>query len=114
MDGILPPLMPPSLEPDFLLLRCHFNGYGDDTPDSNSRWSCSKENKTNKKKSEKDEKRKDWNPHNLTKAFKESHLEGNKWSFTTGDCNTFKKHNIIVKDEFPNPFKNLFLLSFSL
>ena len=34
--------MPLPLEPDFLSLRCYFNSYGDDTPDSNSRWSCSK------------------------------------------------------------------------
>ena len=41
LDGILPPLMPPPLEPNFLSLRCHFSGYGDDTSNSNSRWGCS-------------------------------------------------------------------------
>ena len=38
LDDIFPPL----LEPNILLLRCHFSGYGDDTPNSNSCWSCSK------------------------------------------------------------------------
>ena len=28
--------MPPLLEPDLLSLKCHFNCYGDNTPDSNS------------------------------------------------------------------------------
>ena len=41
LDDILPPLMPPPLELDFLSLECHFSGYKDDTPDSNSHWSCS-------------------------------------------------------------------------
>ena len=41
LNDILPHLMPPPLEPNFLFLRCHFSGYGDDTPDSNSHWSCS-------------------------------------------------------------------------
>ena len=41
LDDILPPLMLPPLEPDFLSLRCHFNGYGNDTLDSNFHWSCS-------------------------------------------------------------------------
>ena len=42
LDDILPPLISPSLEPNFLSLKCHFSGYEDDTPNSNSRWSCYK------------------------------------------------------------------------
>ena len=39
--------MSPPLELNYLSLRCHFDGYGDGTPDSNSHWSCSKEVKLN-------------------------------------------------------------------
>ena len=42
LDGILPPLMQPPFELNYLSLRCHFDGYKDNTPDSNSHWSCSK------------------------------------------------------------------------